>query len=142
MRNLTGAASAAEVARALREGETGLLVPASWVPAEVPEGRAVTAACGFPTGRHHPLIKASEARLAVQSGATGVLIVLDASADEHAWMVDLITAREAVSDQVLLAAGVDARSPRRAEMEAVARRAGAAEIVPIECSYGVCTSET
>lgn len=142
MRDFTGAGSASEVARALREGASGLLVPASWVPAEVPEGCDVTAACGFPTGRHHPLIKASEARLAVQSGAAGVLIVLDASADEHAWTVDLVTAREAVSEQVRLGAGIAVHSPRRREMEAVARRAGAEEIVLIECSYGVCSSET
>ncbi|KQB87279.1 hypothetical protein [Corynebacterium lowii] len=140
-KDLTGASSRAAVAEAIEQGERSLLVPASWIPAEVPEGVEMMAACGFPTGRHHPLIKASEARLAVQSGAVAVLIVLDSSADEYAWMTDLITAREAVSEQVRLAAGIDVHGPHRAEMEETARRAGAEEIVLIEASYGVLSSE-
>ncbi|KQB84439.1 hypothetical protein [Corynebacterium oculi] len=148
MRDLTRAGSAQAVARAIAEGENDLVVPASWVPEEIPEGVRVIVACGFPTGRHHPLIKASEARLAVQSGATGALIVVDASAGEYAWTIDLVTAREAVSEQVRLAVGIDAQAPNRAEIERVARRAGAEAVLLVErdaaggCGYGVRSSET
>lgn len=102
-------------------------------------------ACGFPTGRHHPLIKASEARLAVQSGVTGALIVVDASAGEYSWTMDIVTAREAITDQVRLAVGIDAQAPNRAEIERVARRAGAEAVLLIEqteSGYGVRRSET
>lgn len=146
MRDLTRADSQQEVSRALAAGERDLVVPASWVPAEVPEGVSLMVACGFPTGRHHPLIKASEARLAVQSGADAALIVLDASAGEYAWTMDIVTAREAVSEQVRLAAGVPAWAPHRQEITRVARRAGAEAVLLIEEAenggYGVRSSET
>ncbi|MBC3186693.1 hypothetical protein H7347_08975 [Corynebacterium sp. zg-331] len=146
MRDLTGAASRRAVEQALAEGETSLVVPASWVPAEVPEGVSMMVACGFPTGRHHPLIKASEARLGVQSGADAVLIILDAAAGEYAWTTDIVTAREAVSEQVRLVVGLPAGAARLPEMKRVARRAGAQGVLLIEGAdprgYGVRSSET
>lgn len=58
----------------------------------------VLSTAGWPTGNHHPLVKASEARLAVQSGAHGVLAVLDQSADEAHYVSELAILIEAVPE--------------------------------------------
>ena len=51
----------------------------------------VISVAGYPTGRHHTLIKASEARLAVQSGASEVWVSLDETvADANAVLLSLI----------------------------------------------------
>lgn len=57
----------------------------------------VITAVGFPTGRHHILVKASEARLAVSQGAHRVWACVDTSnADANALLSDMISLREAV----------------------------------------------
>ena len=57
----------------------------------------IIAAVGFPTGRHHILVKASEARLAISQGAHRVWACVDTStADANAALSDLISLREAV----------------------------------------------
>lgn len=57
----------------------------------------IITAVGFPTGRHHILVKASEARLAVSQGAHRVWACVDTSnADANALLSDMISLREAV----------------------------------------------
>lgn len=57
----------------------------------------VITAVGFPTGRHHILVKASEARLAVSQGAHRVWACVDTSnPDANALLSDMISLREAV----------------------------------------------
>lgn len=57
----------------------------------------IIAAVGFPTGRHHILVKASEARLAISQGAHRVWACVDTSTtDANAALSDLISLREAV----------------------------------------------
>lgn len=57
----------------------------------------IIAAVGFPTGRHHILVKASEARLAISQGAHRVWASVDTStADASAALSDMISLREAV----------------------------------------------
>ncbi|AEG80831.1 aminotransferase [Corynebacterium ulcerans] len=62
---------------------------------------------GYPTGKHHVLIKASEARLAVQSGATMVIYVPDPAslldATGAAFISEIAAAREAVPHPAQLA---------------------------------------
>lgn len=59
---------------------------------------------GYPTGRHHSLVKAAEARLAVQMGAAEVWVCVDESlADVNSYLADLITVREACPAPVRLA---------------------------------------
>ena len=56
----------------------------------------IISVAGYPTGRHHTLIKASEARLAIQSGASEVWVSLDETvADANAVLSELIAIREA-----------------------------------------------
>lgn len=56
----------------------------------------IIAAVGFPTGRHHILVKASEARLAISQGAHRVWACVDTSiTDTNAALSDMISLREA-----------------------------------------------
>lgn len=63
----------------------------------------IISVAGYPTGRHHTLIKASEARLAIQSGASEVWVSLDETvADANAVLSELIVIREACPDPARL----------------------------------------
>lgn len=72
-------------------------------PAMLPvrsEGLTVATVAGFPSGKHHALVKAMEARLAVDQGAVEVDVVIDVGAaiaglvDEV--MADILAVRDAV----------------------------------------------
>lgn len=85
---------------------------------------------GYPTGRHHTLIKASEARLAIQSGASEVWVSLDETVtDANAVLSELIAIREACPDPARLglivpgAVGTDAADAAGAAVTA-AQQAG------------------
>lgn len=60
---------------------------------------------GYPTGKHHTLVKAAEARLAVQFGATEVAVVPDLAqvSDQSALMSEMIAIRDAVPHPARLA---------------------------------------
>lgn len=63
----------------------------------------IISVAGYPTGRHHTLIKASEARLAIQSGASEVWVSLDETlTDDNAVLSELIAIREACPDPARL----------------------------------------
>ena len=56
----------------------------------------VISVAGYPTGRHHSLVKAAEARLAVQSGAAEVWVAVDELlGDATSLLSELVTLREA-----------------------------------------------
>lgn len=93
MRNLLNAAL--DDVRAAAQPDEAVLVAPTHVLAAQGAAHVVTVA-GYPTGRHHSLIKASEARLAVQSGAAEVWVAVDALlGDATSLLTDLITVREA-----------------------------------------------
>ena len=84
----------------------------------------IISVAGYPTGRHHTLIKASEARLAIQSGASEVWVSLDASvADANAVLSELIAIREACPDPARLGLIVPDAPPADATLKA-AHQAG------------------
>lgn len=63
----------------------------------------IISVAGYPTGRHHTLIKASEARLAVQSGAEEIWVSVDNTiADSNTHLSELIAISEACPDPVQL----------------------------------------
>ncbi|MDY3127274.1 MAG: hypothetical protein SOW59_03975, partial [Corynebacterium sp.] len=63
----------------------------------------VAAVAGYPTGRHHTLIKASESRLAFQSGAQEIWVSVDNTVtDSNAHLSDLVAVREACPEPVRL----------------------------------------
>ena len=90
----------------------------------------IISVAGYPTGRHHTLIKASEARLAIQSGASEVWVSLDETVtDANAVLSELNAIREACPDPARLgllvpeAVGADAADAAAAAVTA-AQQAG------------------
>ncbi|MCZ4521334.1 deoxyribose-phosphate aldolase [Rhodococcus ruber] len=101
-------ATAADVTALIEEGrELGVLavcVSPSMLPIRA-EGMLTAVVAGFPSGKHHSLIKGSEARLAVQQGADEVDMVIDVGAaiagDYNAVLADIVTVREGIGNAVL-----------------------------------------
>ncbi|MBY4129535.1 deoxyribose-phosphate aldolase [Rhodococcus fascians] len=101
-------ATAADVKALIAEGrELGVLavcVSPSMLPIRA-EGMLTAVVAGFPSGKHHSLIKGSEARLAVQQGADEVDMVIDVGAaiagDYNAVLADIVTVREGIGNAVL-----------------------------------------
>ncbi|WP_394281528.1 hypothetical protein [Corynebacterium sp.] len=96
---------------------------------------AVIALVGWPTGRHQSLVKAAEARLAGEMGATEVWLAVpvgaeDEQPDESALLSDMIAVGQAVGEGVRF--GVIAPDPYVA---ALADKAGA-EVVAVDAAGG------
>lgn len=93
------------VAEARELGVYAVCVSPSMLPVRAP-GLVVAAVAGFPSGKHHSLIKGAEARLAVDQGATEIDLVIDVGAavagDYNAVLADIITVREATAGRALL----------------------------------------
>lgn len=77
--------------------QAGVVVEPTHVTAAARLGVPVIAVVGWPTGRHHSVIKAAEARLAAESGAAEVWLAVDDAAEESALLADIIAVRQAVS---------------------------------------------
>lgn len=69
-------------------------------------GLRIATVAGFPHGKSNPLVKAAEARLAVQYGASEVDVVLDIAAvkaaDDNALLAEMVAIREALASPVTL----------------------------------------
>lgn len=90
----------------------------------VPEGMTRAARVGYPSGRHHTLIKASEARLAVEYGATEIWLRVDPTIDDaNAVLAEVVAVRQAVPPPVILVVETD--------HTAAALRGGADEAVQV-----------
>ncbi len=100
----TRADALAAVADAARLGTYAVCLSPSMLPIDTGEQRSCVVV-GFPSGKHHSLVKAAEARLAVDSGAAEVDMVIDIGAavdgryDEI--FAEVITVREGAGDAVL-----------------------------------------
>ncbi|BDU08853.1 deoxyribose-phosphate aldolase [Nocardia cyriacigeorgica] len=95
-----------ELVREARElGVYAICVSPSMLPVRAP-GLVVATVAGFPSGKHHSLVKGAEARLAVDQGANEVDMVIDVGAavagDYSAVLADIVTVREAVGDRAVL----------------------------------------
>ncbi|MFT4128189.1 MAG: deoxyribose-phosphate aldolase [Gordonia sp. (in: high G+C Gram-positive bacteria)] len=101
----TRADALATVAEAAELGTYAVCLSPSMVPIAT-GAQKLCVVVGFPSGKHHSLVKASEARLAVESGADEIDMVIDVGAalagayDEV--FVDVLTVREAVGPDVVL----------------------------------------
>ncbi|GAC70163.1 deoxyribose-phosphate aldolase [Gordonia soli] len=101
----TRADAGAAVAEAAELGVFAVCLSPSMLPIDTGEQRICVVA-GFPSGKHHSLVKAAEARLAVDSGAQEIDMVIDVGAavdgrfDEV--FADILTVREAIGDAALL----------------------------------------
>ncbi|MEV6277551.1 deoxyribose-phosphate aldolase [Nocardia sp. NPDC051832] len=101
----TAAEVAALVAEARELGVYAICVSPSMLPVRAP-GVVVATVAGFPSGKHHSLIKGAEAKFAVDQGAAEVDMVIDVGAalagDFNAVLADIITVREATADRAVL----------------------------------------
>src|ERR1700755_2265243 len=89
-------------------GVYAVCVSPSFVAAAVslrPDGLAVAAVAGFPSGKHQSAVKAQEAALAVEAGATEIDMVIDIGAalgnDFAAVHFDIAAVRAAIPGAVL-----------------------------------------
>ncbi|MFI7001509.1 deoxyribose-phosphate aldolase [Nocardia sp. NPDC050175] len=112
-------------------GVLAICVSPSMLPVRAP-GLVVATVAGFPSGKHHSLVKGAEARLAVDQGAAEVDMVIDVGAalagDYNAVLADIVTVREAIGDRAVLKVIIEAAAlPDEAIVEVcrVAERAGA-----------------
>ena len=96
----------------------------------------IISVAGYPTGRHHTLIKASEARLAIQSGASEVWVSLDETVtDANAVLSELIAIREACPDPARLGLIVPDTPHADATLNA-AHQAGYQRLIVRSCEAG------
>ena len=85
---LTPEATAADVAaliiEAIRLGTYSVCVSPSMLPLTIPAGAdlKVAVVCGLPSGKHHSVIKAAEAALAIEQGADEIDMVINIGAAE------------------------------------------------------------
>ncbi|NLU85148.1 deoxyribose-phosphate aldolase [Rhodococcus sp. HNM0569] len=93
------------VAEARELGVLAVCVSPSMLPLHA-DGLVVAAVAGFPSGKHHSLVKGAEARLAVDQGAREVDMVIDVGAavagDYNSVLADIVTVREAVGEETVL----------------------------------------
>ncbi len=127
----TPAAVTALVAEARELGVFAICVSPSMLPVRAP-GLVVATVAGFPSGKHHSLVKGAEARLAVEQGAAEVDMVIDVGAalqgDYSAVLADIVTVREAVGERALLKVIIESAALGDAAIVEVCRaaeRAGA-----------------
>ena len=128
-------ATAAEVNALVTEarelGVYAICVSPSMLPIRA-SGVVVATVAGFPSGKHHSLVKGAEARLAVEQGAAEVDMVIDVGAaragDYSAVLSDLVTVREAIGDRAVLKVIIESAALSDAAIVEVCRaaeRAGA-----------------
>ncbi|MDV6293700.1 deoxyribose-phosphate aldolase [Rhodococcus aetherivorans] len=101
----SGADVRALVDEARELGVWSVCVSPSMLPLRA-DGLVVTTVAGFPSGKHHSLIKGAEARLAVDQGAAEIDMVIDIGAavagDFNAVLADILTVREAIGFEPVL----------------------------------------
>ncbi|MGV9826684.1 deoxyribose-phosphate aldolase [Gordonia sp. NPDC003429] len=101
----TRADAEATVAEAAELGVYAVCLSPSMLPIDTGAQRTCVVA-GFPSGKHHSLVKAAEARLAADSGADEIDMVIDIGAaldgrfDEV--FADILTVHEAIGDAAIL----------------------------------------
>lgn len=128
-------ATAAEVNALVTEarelGVYAICVSPSMLPIRA-SGLVVATVAGFPSGKHHSLVKGAEARLAVEQGAAEVDMVIDVGAaragDYSAVLSDIVTVREAIGDRAVLKVIIESAALSDAAIVEVCRaaeRAGA-----------------
>ncbi|MFW0789205.1 deoxyribose-phosphate aldolase [Gordonia sp. CPCC 205333] len=101
----TRAQAQATVAEAAELGTYAVCLSPSMLPIDT-GNQVLCVVAGFPSGKHHSLVKAAEARLAADSGAREVDMVIDVgmAVDQRFDEVfaDILTVREALGDAALL----------------------------------------
>lgn len=126
------------IAEATDLGTYAVCVSPSFLPLRIPVGDSgtggpkVCVVSGFPSGKHHGLVKAAESRMAIEEGADEVDMVIDVGAaivgNVDAVFSEVLTVREAIgADAVLKVILESAAILEFAGPEALAQAARAAE---------------
>lgn len=101
----TGEEVTALISEAARLGCYSVCVSPNQLPVQTPAGLHLAVVCGFPSGAHHPQVKAQEAALSVEQGAEEVDMVINLSAavqgDFETVEADIRAVREAIPGTVL-----------------------------------------
>lgn len=120
-------------------GVYAICVSPSMLPVRAP-GVVVAAVAGFPSGKHHSLVKGSEARLAVQQGAAEIDMVIDIGAavagDYNAVLADIVTVREAIGDAPVLKVIIESAALSNEQIVATCRAAETAGANFVKTSTG------
>ncbi|MGN0097501.1 MAG: hypothetical protein ACI38U_15735 [Corynebacterium sp.] len=135
----TRADATALLERAMALDCTSVCLPPTMFPLrDVPEGLRLVSVAGYPTGKHHPLVKASEAHMAVVNGAHEAHVVLDpanvVAGDSNAMISEIVTLREAVPYPARLRVAVGQTPVDDAHLEAFCRAAvtAGADVVVVD----------
>ncbi|MFC3963241.1 deoxyribose-phosphate aldolase [Nocardia jiangsuensis] len=127
----TQAGVTALIAEARELGVPAICVSPAMLPVRA-RGLVVATVAGFPSGKHHSLVKGAEGRLAVEQGADEVDMVIDLGAavagDYAAVLADIVTVREAVGERTVLKVIIESAALRDdaiVEVCLAAERAGA-----------------
>lgn len=96
--------------------------------------------CGFPSGKHASLVKATEARWAVEQGAHDINVMVDLAAavagDTSALISELMTIREAVPKPVVLSVIVESAVLGEQQLRTVVRTCAQVGVDYIKTSTG------
>lgn len=68
------------IAEAAELGTYSVCVSPSFLPLDLPASLKLAVVCGFPSGKHHSSVKATEARIAAEQGADEIDMVIDVGA--------------------------------------------------------------
>lgn len=132
------------VADAAAMGCAAVCVSPSMLPLrDIPDTLRVATVVGFPSGKHHPLVKAAEARLAVDNGAEEIDMVIDIAhalagddGDINALISEIVTVREAVPSPVVLKVIVESALLSEAQLRTACRAAATAGADYVKTSTG------
>ncbi len=130
----------ATILEAAALGTYSVCLSPSVLPVALPGGLRLAAVIGFPSGKHHSEIKASEARLAVSQGADELDMVIDVGAavagDYTAVEADIRAVREAAPAPTVLKVIIESAALADEAIVAVCRAAEAAGADFVKTSTG------
>lgn len=128
------------VEEAARLGVYSICISPSFLPVQVPDGLLVATVCGFPSGKHHSDVKATEAARAVADGAHEVDMVIDVGAARAGRFddvrADIAAVRAAVPAPTVLKVIIESAALSDHEIVAVCREAEAAGADFVKTSTG------
>ncbi|TFB90043.1 deoxyribose-phosphate aldolase [Cryobacterium sp. HLT2-28] len=138
----TAADVTALIAEAIRLGTYSVCVSPSMLPLCIPAGSdlKVAVVCGFPSGKHHSVIKAAEAALAIAQGADEIDMVIDIGAAEAGRFddvqADIAAVRASIPAPKVLKVIIESAALTDAEIIAVCQAAVAAGADFVKTSTG------
>ncbi len=136
----TAADVAALIAEAADLGAFSVCISPSMLPVATPAGLAVATVCGFPSGKHHSDVKATEAARSIADGADEVDMVIDVGAavsgDFPAVEADIRAVRAAVPADKILKVIIESAALTDEQIVGVCRAAEAAGADFVKTSTG------